>query len=75
MKEATIQLPRQLSTLAPGIDDMYYFIFWVSVAFFVAIIGVAIWCLIAFRADTRWPRPLGIMTCSSCSGRSRRSCS
>jgi cytochrome c oxidase subunit 2 len=51
MKEATIQLPRQLSTLAPAIDDMYYFIFWVSVAFFVAIIGVALWCLVAYRAD------------------------
>jgi len=51
MKEATIQLPRQLSTTAAGVDDMYYFIFWVSVAFFVAIIGAAIWCLIAYRAE------------------------
>ena len=30
---------------------MYYFIFWVSVVFFVAIIGAAIWCLIAYRAS------------------------
>lgn len=51
MKEATIQLPRQLSTLAPDIDNMYYFIFWVSVVFFVAIIGAAVYCLIKFRAD------------------------
>jgi cytochrome c oxidase subunit II len=51
MKEATVQLPRQMSTLAASIDEMYYFIFWVSVFFFVAIIGVAIWCLFKFRAS------------------------
>ena len=51
MKEATIQLPRQMSTLAADIDSMYYFIFWVSVVFFVAIIGAAIWCMIEFRAS------------------------
>lgn len=51
MKEATVQLPRQMSTLAASIDDMYYFIFWVSVFFFVAIIGVALWCIWKFRAS------------------------
>jgi cytochrome c oxidase subunit II len=51
MKEATIQLPRQMSTIAPGVDSMYYFIFWVSVVFFVAIIGAALWCLIRYRSE------------------------
>jgi cytochrome c oxidase subunit II len=51
MKEATVQLPRQMSTLAEGIDNMYYFIFWVSVVFFVAIIGVALWCIVKYRAS------------------------
>jgi len=51
MKEATIQLPRQMSTLAEGIDNMYYFIFWVSVFFFVAIMGVALWCIVKYRAS------------------------
>lgn len=51
MKEATVQLPRQMSSIAAEIDDMYYFIFWVSVAFFVAIVGVAIWCIIRYRAS------------------------
>jgi cytochrome c oxidase subunit 2 len=50
MKEATVQLPRQMSTLAASIDEMYYFIFWVSVLFFVAIIGVALWCIWKYRA-------------------------
>jgi cytochrome c oxidase subunit II len=30
---------------------MYYFIFWVSVFFFVAIIGAAVWFLIKYRRD------------------------
>jgi len=51
MNEATIQLPRQMSTLAASIDDMYYFIFWVSVFFFVAIIGVSLWCIVKYRAS------------------------
>ncbi len=40
-----------MSTLAADIDNMYYFIFWVSVFFFVAIMGVAAWCLIKYRRD------------------------
>ena len=51
MNEATVQLPRQMSTLAPEVDAMYYFIFWVSVVFFVAIVGVAIYCLVQYRAS------------------------
>jgi cytochrome c oxidase subunit 2 len=51
MKEATIQLPRQMSTLAAEVDSMYYFIFWVSVVFFVAIVGAAVWCLIQYRSE------------------------
>jgi cytochrome c oxidase subunit 2 len=45
MNEATIQLPRQMSTLAPSIDNMYYFITYISAVMFVAIIGVAVFCL------------------------------
>ncbi|MBZ0118400.1 MAG: cytochrome c oxidase subunit II [Sandaracinaceae bacterium] len=36
---ATIQLPEQASTLAPHVDSLYYDIFWISVAFFVAIVA------------------------------------
>lgn len=51
MKPATVQLPRQMSTIAEGVDNMYYFIFWVSVFFFVAIIGVALWCIYRYRSS------------------------
>ena len=38
-KTATIQLPEQASTLAPAVDSLYYDTYWISVAFFVAIVG------------------------------------
>src|SRR5919112_855184 len=51
MNEATVQLPRQMSTIAPNVDAMYYFIFWVSVVSFVLIIGAALYCLVRYRAS------------------------
>jgi cytochrome c oxidase subunit 2 len=57
MNEATIQLPRQMSTIAENVDNMYYFIFWVSVFFFVAIIGISLWCIVKYRAS-RHPHAL-----------------
>ena len=45
----TIQLPPQLSTIAPEIDAMYYFIYWVSVAFFVAIVGAMLFFMWKYR--------------------------
>jgi cytochrome c oxidase subunit 2 len=40
-----------MSTLAADVDNMYYFIFWVSVVFFVAIVGAATWFAIAYRKE------------------------
>jgi len=45
----TIQLPAQLSTYAPEHDWLYYFIFWISVTFFVAIVGVMGWFVVKYR--------------------------
>ncbi len=39
---ATIQMPEQASTLAPMVDSLYYDIFWISVVFFVAIVGAMV---------------------------------
>jgi cytochrome c oxidase subunit 2 len=41
---ATLQMPAQASTLAPTVDSLYYDIYWISVAFFVAIVG----CMVLF---------------------------
>jgi cytochrome c oxidase subunit II len=51
MKEATVQLPRQMSTLAAEVDLTYYYIFWLSVFMFVAIIGASVYFLIKYRAS------------------------
>ena len=47
--DATIQLPEGASTLAPHVDSLYYDIFWISVAFFVAIVGCMVWFAYRFR--------------------------
>lgn len=47
--DATIQMPEQASTLAPLVDDLYYDIFWISVAFFVAIVGAMVYFSWTFR--------------------------
>jgi len=43
------QLPPQLSTFAPDVDWMYLFLFWLSVASFVAIVGVMVYFVFRYR--------------------------
>jgi cytochrome c oxidase subunit 2 len=47
--EPSLQLPAQLSTFAPDIDWLYHFIFWVSVVFFVGIVGSTLYFLVKYR--------------------------
>src|SRR5262249_2334754 len=47
--EATVQLPAQMSTVAPHVDWLYYFLYWMSVAFFVAIVGTALYFVYKYR--------------------------
>ena len=49
LPEGTLQLPPQLSTGAETVDSMYYFIYWVSVAFTVAIFAAMIWFMWKYR--------------------------
>jgi cytochrome c oxidase subunit 2 len=48
-KDATIQLPPQASTFAPNVDNLYYFIYWVCVFFFVLIVGLMVWFVVKYR--------------------------
>jgi cytochrome c oxidase subunit 2 len=48
-RDATIQLPEQASTLAPQVDSLYYDIYWISVVFFVGIVGCMVWFAWRFR--------------------------
>lgn len=43
------QLPPALSTHAAGVDELFYFIFYVSVVFFVGIVGSMLYFMIAYR--------------------------
>ncbi|HJL20311.1 MAG TPA: cytochrome c oxidase subunit II [Sandaracinaceae bacterium LLY-WYZ-13_1] len=47
--DATIQMPEQASTLAPEVDALYYDIFWISVVFFVGIVGAMVWFAWKYR--------------------------
>jgi cytochrome c oxidase subunit 2 len=49
MKDATIQMPPQASTVAPHIDNLYYFIFWGCTFFFLLIVGFTLYFLIRYR--------------------------
>jgi cytochrome c oxidase subunit 2 len=46
---ATFQLPEQMSTVAADIDWLYYFIYWLSVVLFVAIVGAMVYWAIKYR--------------------------
>lgn len=50
------QLPPAMSVEAKGIDDLYLFLFWFSVAFFVAVVGAMIWFVY------KYPRKKGAHT-------------
>jgi cytochrome c oxidase subunit 2 len=41
--EPTFQMPPQMSTTAVAVDDVYYFIYWLSVILFVAITGMVVY--------------------------------
>ena len=47
--QGTVQLPPQLSTIAPEVDDMYYLIYWISVVFFVVITGAMLYFMYKYR--------------------------
>ena len=47
--EPSLQLPAQLSTFAPDVDWLFNFIFWVSVVFFVGIVGSTLYFMVKYR--------------------------
>ena len=56
----TMQLPPQASTFAPQVDQLYYFIFWGCLIFFLLIVGVSAWFIFKYRrrpGDTYRPSP------------------
>jgi cytochrome c oxidase subunit II len=57
----TFNLPPQASTLAPPVDDLFYFIYWLSVFFFIVITVGTVFFAIRYRkkADDKWQLTTG----------------
>ena len=48
-QDSTFWLPQSASTLAQGVDDTFYFIYWVSAFFFVVLMGAMLYFAVAFK--------------------------
>jgi cytochrome c oxidase subunit II len=58
--DPTFQLPDNVSTSSASFDDAYYFVYWVSVVFFVAIVGAMCWFAYKYRKRPgHKPEPTG----------------
>lgn len=61
MNNGTVQLPAQWSTFAPDVDGVFYFIYWVSVVMFIAVVGTALYFTWKYRRQKpgEIPEPTG----------------
>ncbi len=58
VKGKTFLMPAQKSTLAGDVDALFYFVYWVSLFFFMLILGLLILFLVKYhRRDGREPEP------------------
>jgi cytochrome c oxidase subunit 2 len=48
-KGKTFLMPAQKSTLAPDVDALFYFCYWISIFFFVLILGLLVFFLLKYR--------------------------
>lgn len=46
-------LPKQSSTLAPNIDNLFWFITWINIVFFVLIAGLVFWFVYRYRRRSK----------------------
>ena len=45
----SVWMPQAASTVADNVDNLYDFIFWLSLIFFVLIVGAMLWFVVAYR--------------------------
>lgn len=57
MGSGTLWLPKAISPNAPGVDNLFYFIFWLSGIFFAVLIAVTIYLLIKYKKSDSNPLP------------------
>ncbi len=60
--KGTFWLPPEASTVAPHTDAVFYFIYWVSVFFFILIAGLLVYFVIRYRQRTAGQRAAGTAT-------------
>ena len=48
-ENGTLWLPEAASTIAPEVDALFYFVYWISVAFFVGVVGFMIYFALKYR--------------------------
>ncbi|MFT4605487.1 MAG: cytochrome c oxidase subunit 2 [Rhodothermales bacterium] len=48
-EKGTLWLPEAASTIAPEVDALFYFVYWISVAFFVGVVGFMIYFALKYR--------------------------
>ena len=51
--EGDFWFPKQASTVASSVDDVYYFIYWVSVFFLVLIVGLLVYFAKKYQMKSR----------------------
>lgn len=54
---ATFWLPQKASTFANDVDIPFYFVYWVSVFFFVLIVGLMVWFMFRYRRPAEGTTP------------------
>ena len=50
--QGTLQLPPQASTVAASVDSLYYFIFYISVFFFLLVVGLGVYFVFKYHRKT-----------------------
>lgn len=57
--DATFWLPRGVSTMASDFDDLYYFLYWLSVVLFIGIVGSMSYFVVRYKRKSREEVPHG----------------
>lgn len=55
--KGTLWLPEQASTVAGDIDSLFYFVYWVSVVFFIGVVGAMTYFAVRYRRRSPHDRP------------------
>ena len=56
----TFWLPEAASTLAKGVDDTFYFIYWVSIVFFIILMGAMLYFAVAYKQKVEGEKTLDL---------------